>query len=297
MDHAVVALRRFNRAWTQRVGVLDDSFLDSGRALGPNRLLFEIGAEGSGVRELRERLDLDSGYVSRLLRQLEGEGLVQVVPDPADARRRFALLTPRGRAAHRDLDDRSEQLAARLLAPLSPARQHELAQCLDRAEHLVRVATTAIAVVDPASPPAREAVAAYLAELDSTFEEGFDAREAAGDAEALGGETGRFVLARSDEDVLGCGGLQRLSGEVAEIKRMWIRPGWRGLGLAGQLLRRLESEAVALGHDTIRLDTNRALTTAIAMYGAAGYVPIECYNDNPYADHWFEKKLDAVDRP
>ena len=77
-DEAVDTLRRFNRSWTQRIGVLDDSFLGSGRPLGPSRLLFEIGAEGVGVRELRERLGLDSGYVSRLLRRLEDEGLVEV---------------------------------------------------------------------------------------------------------------------------------------------------------------------------------------------------------------------------
>ncbi len=291
LDDAVPVLRRFNRAWTQRVGVLDDSFLGSGRALGPNRLLFEIGPEGCGVRELRDRLGLDSGYVSRMLRQLEGEGLVLVAPDPADARRRFVTLTARGRDAHTDLDDRSEVLAQGLLAPLPEKRRAELVECLDRAEHLVRAATVVMEGVDPTSPSARAAVDAYLAELDATFEEGFDAAEAAGDAEALGGPTGQFVLARSDDVVVGCGGVQRMPDGAAEIKRMWIHPGWRGLGLAGRLLRRLEAEAIALGHDTVRLDTNRALTTAIAMYGAAGYLPIGRYNDNPYADHWFEKRL------
>lgn len=290
-DDAVPVLRRFNRAWTQRVGVLDDSFLGSGRSLGPNRLLFEVGTAGSGVRELRDRLGLDSGYVSRLLRQLEGEGLIRVAPDPADARRRLVTLTAKGRSAHADLDDRSDALAQGLLAELSPKQQDELARCLDRAEHLVRAGTVVFEVVDPASAQARAAVDAYLAELDATFEEGFDASEASGDAETLGGATGRFVLARSDDVVVGCGGVQRMPDGLAEIKRMWIHPDWRGLGLAGRLLRRLESEAAELGHDTVRLDTNRALTTAIAMYGAAGYVPIERYNDNPYADHWFEKRL------
>lgn len=295
-DDAVPVVRQFNRAWTQRVGVLDDSFLGSGRALGPSRLLYEIGPDGASMRELRERMGLDSGYASRLLRQLEGDGLVRVAPDPGDARRRVVSLTADGLAARTDLDDRSEALARRLLDPLSPRQRAQLVEHLDRAEHLVRAATVVMELVDPASPQARAAVDAYLTELEETFEEGFDAAEAKGDAEALGGSTGRFVLARSDALVVGCGGLQRLSDGVAEIKRMWVHPDWRGLGLAGRLLRRLESEAVELGHDTVRLDTNRALTAAIAMYGAAGYTAIDRYNDNPYADHWFEKRMQPGSR-
>src|SRR2546430_1706658 len=99
MTDAVATLRRFNRSWSQRVGVLDESFLGSGRPLGPSRLLFELRSGGSSVRELRERMGLDSGYLSRLLRQLETEGLIAVTPDPGDARRRVVTLTEQGAAA------------------------------------------------------------------------------------------------------------------------------------------------------------------------------------------------------
>src|SRR3954449_10928100 len=94
-------LRRFNRTYTQRIGALDDSFLGTGRPLNVSRLLFEIGPDGATVRELRERLDLDSGYLTRLLRRLTDDGLVEVRPDPADRRRRVAALTARGRLAWR----------------------------------------------------------------------------------------------------------------------------------------------------------------------------------------------------
>ncbi|MEJ7635487.1 GNAT family N-acetyltransferase [Aeromicrobium sp.] len=151
--------------------------------------------------------------------------------------------------------------------------------------------TVVIDVVDVRSPSARTAIGAYLRELDETFAAGFDVAEAAADEEALGGRTGRFVVASSDGVAVGCGGLQALADGAAEIKRMWVHPQWRGKGLAGRLLRRLESEALAMGHDVVRLDTNRALTAAIAMYRAAGYVEVQPYNDNPYADHWFEKSL------
>lgn len=291
VDDPVATLRRFNRSWSQRVGVLDESFLGSGRPLGPSRLLFELRGGGTGVRELRERLDLDSGYLSRLLRQLEGEGLIAVTPDPADARRRIATLTKRGEAAQQDLDDRSDALAHGLVDALSDRQRVRLAECLDQADRLVRAATVSIEVVDPASADARTAVAAYFRELDETFEGGFDVSAGAADEETLGGERGRFIVARGDGVVVGCGGLQSLADDIGEIKRMWVHRDWRGLGLAGRLLRRLEQEAAALGHQVVRLDTNSSLVEALAMYRAAGYVEIPRYNDNPYPDHWFEKSL------
>jgi DNA-binding MarR family transcriptional regulator/ribosomal protein S18 acetylase RimI-like enzyme len=289
MNDAVTTLRRFNRSWSQRVGALDESFLGSGRPLGPSRLLFELGDDGSGVRELRQRLDLDSGYLSRLLRQLEGEGLISVGADPADARRRIARLTSDGAAARQDLDDRSDALAHRLVDGLSDRQRTRLAECLDEADRLVRASTVSLEPVDPGSKDAVAAVASYLGELDERFEEGFDAAEAAGDERAFA--NGCFLVALSDGAVVGCGGLTSLGDGIAEIKRMWVDPEWRGFGLAGRLLRRLESEAVALGHDVVRLDTNRALTNAIEMYRAAGYADIPRYNDNPYANFWFEKRV------
>ena len=291
VDDPVATLRRFNRSWSQRVGVLDESFLGSGRPLGPSRLLFELRSGASSVRELRERMDLDSGYLSRLLRQLEAEGLISVTPDPADARRRVVTLTKRGVAAQQDLDDRSDALAHGLVDALSDRQRVRLAECLDQADRLVRAATVSIDVVDPASEAARTAVAAYFRELDETFEGGFDVAAGAADEHTLGGATGRFIVAISNGVVVGCGGLQSLTDDIGEIKRMWVHRDWRGLGLAGRLLRRLEEESAALGHQVVRLDTNSSLADALAMYRAAGYVEIPRYNDNPYPDHWFEKSL------
>ena len=291
VDDPVATLRRFNRSWSQRVGVLDESFLGSGRPLGPSRLLFELRGGGTSVRELRERMDLDSGYLSRLLRQLESEGLIAVTPDPADARRRIATLTQRGVSAQQDLDDRSDSLAHGLVDALSDRQRVRLAESLDQADRLIRAATVSLDVVDPGSEHARTAVAAYFQELDETFEGGFDVTAGAADEQTLGGATGRFIVAVSNGVVVGCGGLQSLSDDIGEIKRMWVHRGWRGLGLAGRLLRRLEEESLALGHRVVRLDTNSSLAEALAMYHAAGYVEIPRYNDNPYPDHWFEKRF------
>ena len=102
---------------------------------------------------------------------------------------------------------------------------------------------------------------------------------------------GAFVVATSDGEPVACGGVQQLEDRGGEIKRMWVHPGWRGAGLGSQLLRHLEQVATDLGHETIRLDTNGTLVEAIAMYERAGYRRIGRYNDNPYAQAWFEKPL------
>ena len=95
--------------------------------------------------------------------------------------------------------------------------------------------------------------------------------------------------------VVGCGAIQFVDASTAEIKRMWVDPSRRGIGLGRRLLGHLEAEVRSSGRSRVVLDTNDALTEAITMYGRLGYVAIERYNDNPYADRWFEKSL--VDTP
>jgi DNA-binding MarR family transcriptional regulator/GNAT superfamily N-acetyltransferase len=286
-----VVLRRFNRSYTQRIGALEESFLDSGRPLGEARLLFEIGTTPGTTLELRERLGLDSGYLSRLLRALEADGLVALSPDPADRRRRTVALTAAGRAAYDDLERRSEERAVRLLEPLTPRQQQRLTEALGVADLLVRAATVSIETVDPASPPARESMARYFAELDQRFPQGFDpGPHTDEDDDTLRAPVGAFVVAVSDGRPVAGGGVRAFEG-TAEIKRMWVDGEWRGAGLGSRLLRHLEGVARELGHDTVRLDTNETLLDAIAMYERAGYARIERYNDNPYATHFFQKQL------
>ncbi|MDP2773993.1 MAG: helix-turn-helix domain-containing GNAT family N-acetyltransferase [Nocardioides sp.] len=284
-------LRRFNRTYTQRIGALDESFLGLGLPLASARLLFEVGSSGPvTVRALRARLGLDSGYVSRLLRGLEQRHLVAVTPDPDDRRRRVVSLTRAGDRKLATLDRRSEQLAAGLLDPLSERQRGRLAEALATADLLVRAATIAFEVVDPASNDAQTAMGHYFDELDRRFAGGFDPGPLTEDDLAtMRPPGGTFVLARSDGEVVACGGVQPLGDGVGEIKRMWVHDAWRGAGLGARMLRRLEVDAAALGHSVIRLDTNAALTDAIALYERSGYRPIDRYNDNPYAERWFEK--------
>ena len=289
----VAVLRRFNRSYTQRIGVLAESYLDTGRPLGLSRLLFEIGTSGAGIAELRRRLGLDSGYLSRMMRQLEQEGLVVVEPDPADGRQRIVRLTADGRHEWHRLEERSEATARRLVDPLSARQRAELAGALAAADRLLRAATVDIDEVDPRSAEAQSAMAQYFAELDDRFPTGFDPGDggAAADVVELRAPHGAFLVMRSDLDLVGCGGVQRIDAQTGEVKRMWIHPAWRGLGLGARMLARLEDAARVLGRTRVVLDTNASLTEAIAMYGRAGYRSIERYNDNPYAERWFAKDL------
>jgi DNA-binding MarR family transcriptional regulator/GNAT superfamily N-acetyltransferase len=285
-------LRRFNRTYTQRVGVLQDSFLGLGLPLGAARLVFEIGIEPTTVRELRSRLDLDSGYLARQLRLLEERALVEVAADPADRRRRLVRLTRRGHGLRRRLDERSEDLAARLLAPLTDRQRGRLTDALATADLLVRAATVHLREVDARSAEAVEAVSQYFAELDRRFPQGFDAAGAlADDAKTMSADHSVFVVATSDGAPVACGGVRELEPGVGEIKRMWVHDGWRGAGLGSRLLRHLEAISARLGHRLVRLDTNGTLLEAIAMYERAGYRAIPRYSDNPDAQAWFEKEL------
>lgn len=142
------------------------------------------------------------------------------------------------------------------------------------------------------SAEARQCVAAYFAELDLRFDGGFDPESGgyAGSGETPAAEA-RFLLMRAEGRPVGCGALKLLDRETGEIKRMWIAPEVRGRGLARQLLAAIEDEARAMGVRKVRLDTNRALAEARSLYLKAGYGEIGRYNDNAYADFFFEKDL------
>jgi DNA-binding MarR family transcriptional regulator/N-acetylglutamate synthase-like GNAT family acetyltransferase len=275
--------------------LLEESYLGQGRSLGASRLLYEIGTDGAGVLELRRRLGLDSGYLSRLLRGLEDERLVDVRRDPADQRRRLVVPTARGRGAIDRLEERSEERALALVDLLGEAQRRRLTEALATAERLIRSATCTVESTDVASTEAVTAVRRYFDELDRRFSDGFDPGEATTkDLEAMRPPSGDFLLARVDAAVVACGGLQRHSPTIGEIKRMWVDPDWRGCGLGVRLLAALEDRGAELGYREVYLDTNGALTQAIAMYEAAGYRHIDRYNDNPYAQAWFAKRLSSA---
>jgi DNA-binding MarR family transcriptional regulator/ribosomal protein S18 acetylase RimI-like enzyme len=290
--HEIARVRSFNRTVTQRVGALQDKYLARDRPLGASRVLWEIGAGATDVRSLRARLDLDSGYLSRLLRSLEGDGLVVVGPDRSDKRVRSVRLTARGRNERTLLDRRSDELARSLLAPLSSDQRARLIDAMDVVERLLSAGLVEVAIDDPRSPAARYCLESYYAELNSRFDTGFDPELAISTtAEELTEPAGLLLVARLHGEPIGCGAL-KLQGDVPfYIKRMWVAPEARGLGVGRRLLAELEDHARRRGADVVHLETNKTLREAATLYRSAGYVEVDPFNDEPYAHHWFEKRL------
>ena len=289
---AINQVRRFNRTVTQRVGALDDAFLARGRPLGQARLLWEIGPDGRDVRDLRARLELDSGYLSRLLRALEHDGLVTVEVNGADGRLRTVRLTVAGGAERAELDRRSDETAASLLRPLSEGQRGRLVIAMAEVERLLTASAIVTGVRDPRDPDARYCLRAYVDELAGRFDDGFDpARSISAADHEMTPPAGLFLVATLHGEPAGCGALKFHPGAPAEIKRMWVAPSVRGLGLGRRLLAELEACAAAHDVRVLRLETNRALAEAIGLYQAAGYHEVPAFNDEPYAHHWFEKTL------
>jgi GNAT superfamily N-acetyltransferase len=227
-----------------------------------------------------------------VLRALQDEGLLEVVPSAADGRVRLARLTAAGLRERDQLDARSDEAATALLEPLSPSQRHRLVAAMAEAERLLQASTVDVRAEDPRHPDARHCLDAYVAELATRFEGGFDpARSLPATDADLVPPAGLLLVARLHTRPVGCAALKVHGEAPAEVKRMWVDPSVRGLGLGRRLLTEVEQQALARHVRTLRLETNRALPEAIALYRSAGYLEVLPFNDEAFAHHWFEKHI------
>ncbi|HET6555354.1 MAG TPA: helix-turn-helix domain-containing GNAT family N-acetyltransferase [Dyella sp.] len=275
---------------TSAVGALDASFLGRGRPLGSARVINAIGQGHADVASLREYLGLETSLMSRLLRGLEDEGLVETVPSAHDARCRVAQLTKTGKAEYRAYERLSNAQATAMLA--GHTRPGDVLAAMDLIASALGRERIAVEEVDPRSDAARHCLDAYYAELAQRFEQGFDvARSRNPSPGQMMRPHGAFLLALSDGLPIGCVGLKGAGERIAEIKRLWIAPSARGLGLSRRLMTQAEDIARELSFTTLRLDTHRSLHEARQLYLKSGWKEIDRFNDDPYADFFFEKKL------
>lgn len=293
MSPDIAAVRTFSRTVAERVGTFTDHFLGRGRPYGESRVLWEIGS-GADVRDLRARLGLDSGYLARVLGSLEDQGLVSVRQGRDDRRVRQVRLTAAGRRERTQLERRSDEKAQSLLDPLSARQRAELVAAMVTVERLLQPSLVAFGIEDPRTADARWCIGQYFAELNDRFESGFDPeRSISAEAGELTPPAGALMIARLRSRPVGCGALKFHRGKPAELKRMWIAPQTRGLGIGRRMLLELERYAREAGVRTLRLETNGSLTEAIALYRSSGYREVPAFNDEPYAHHWFEKELEG----
>lgn len=288
LSDSITRIRRFHRAVTSEAGALDASFLGRGRPLGPARVLNAIGGGRHDVSDIRAYLGLDSGLMSRLLRSLEAEGLVETEESAEDSRRRRVRLTEAGAREYAAYEALSNAQASEIL------EKHQAQERLLAAMDMIATTLGRDRIVleerSPTDPWAQSCLSSYYAELASRFKRGFDVSLSA-DPEARDMERprGSFVLAISDGLPVGCVGLKGTDKGYAEIKRLWIAPAARGLGVSRRMMAELESIAIELGYDRLRLDTNSALPEAVGLYRSGGWTEIARFNDDPYPDLFFER--------
>ncbi|MEO8504372.1 MAG: GNAT family N-acetyltransferase [Acidobacteriota bacterium] len=293
MDRRIAQIRNFNRVITRRLGALDSSFLGAGISLGKARLLFEIDSGVTEVRQLRAELDLDSGQMSRMLRSLETRGLIETSIDSTDGRARVVTLTRAGKAKLSQLDRKSNEGAQSWLAPLSPNLQARLEAAVNEVVHILKASEITIEVQDPRSAAAVWCLDQFLRELESRFEGGFD-RSLTNypNAAEMMPPNGFFLVASLPGQPVGCAALKHVKGEaIGEVRRMWVSNEVRGLGLGRRLLESVEQGARKAGVKRLRLETNRSLSEAQALYRANGYGEIPLFDDERYAHLAFEKIL------
>ena len=287
----IAHLRRFNRAVTREVGALDTSFLGRGRPLGMARVLQLVSAEGTDVALIRDRLGLDSGLMSRFLRSLEREGLITTASDTADRRRRIARLTATGGAEMAAYDSIGRDRAARLIARAG-SRADDVVAAMDLIATLLNRDQLAIRPADPDAPEALFCLKSYFNELAARIP-GLDTGKFPvpdPQADSYRPPRGRFLVAWSDDLPVACVSLRPLEATTAEVKRLWVHDSARGQGLARRMMTAIEDEARAMGVQRLKLDTNSALTAALALYRATGWHDTAPYTGAP-ADIWLEKSL------
>ena len=290
---AILQVRSFNRTVAERIGAVNDRFLHRHRPMNESRLIWEIGLEGEELRTLRMRLGLDSGYLTRVMGSLAKQGLVRVRLAKQDGRVRFAHLTRSGLRERAELDRRSDELALHILDVLTEKQREQLTSAMGQVERLLEASMIHLATEDPASTDAIWCFEQYFAELKSRFEAGFDpTRSISAEAQELVPPRGALVIARLRGQAVGCGAVKFAKKRVAELKRMWVCPTLRGLGIGRRVMNELERLASEANVHLVRLETNRTLKEAIRLYRGAGYVEVEAFNAEPYAHYWFEKRLE-----
>ena len=287
----ISAIRQFNRFYTARLGLLRRRHLDGDFPLTEARILYEIGAgPRMTASALCQILELDAGYISRLLSALTRRKLVRRSSSAGDGREKLLTLTATGRNAVARLDRQSTMQIEKMLAHLTAA---------DR-EAMVSALAGVRSILEPSKPQVRiERVRASSEEVLAILHEYYEAVQVvqrdtpASIRKMLKAPASGMWLACLAEELVGCVVLRKLDSipNAAECKRLYVRPAARRNRIADKLLDAMEAFASTQGMEWIYLDTYGDLKAAIALYERRGYERCERYNDNPQATLFMRKCL------
>ncbi len=280
LPHRIAAVRHFSRFYTRRIGLLHEGLLGGPLSLAEGRVMYELGRDGdTTASRLGATLDLDAGYLSRILRGFEARGLIRRRPDPADARQSTVALTEQGWETFAEIDARSAAEIGALLSRLPPRQQDRLMIALRTAEGLL----TAEQQAEPACrlrPPqpgdmgwvvSRQA-ALYAGEYGWNEEfEALVAEIVAGFVRSTHKARERCWIAEFEGEIAGSVFLVRESEDVAKLRLLYVEPDARGLGIGRRLVGECVHAAQALGYRRLTLWTNDVLHAARRIYREAGF--------------------------
>jgi DNA-binding MarR family transcriptional regulator/GNAT superfamily N-acetyltransferase len=283
----VQAVRQFNRYYTKILGVLDEGINQTPYTLTETRVLFELSRrENTEVTALRKDLDLDAGYLSRLLARFESDGLISRGKSATDGRRQLASLTESGRSTMAMLNERSDKQVCEMLKDLSEEDQVKLVDAMGMILHkLTREPRTRTVVLRPPGPGdygwvierhgaiyAQEYgwganYEALVARIVADYADGHDpAKEAAWIAEIDGERVGSIFCVRKDE-------------HTAKLRLLLVEPSARGIGLGARLVDECLKFAASTGYQTIELWTNSVLAVARKIYADRGFTMVGSEQD------------------
>ena len=273
----VDAIRRFNRFYTRRIGVLEARYLGSPFPLPQARVLYELGQRGEGsASELGAHLDLDLGYLSRLLQSLRRQGLVQAEPSKDDARRVRLSLSPKGRKAYQQLDARSREEVAGMLDELPAPQQQRLVRALEAVEAVLEHKERPLMLREHRPGDIGWVVHAHgrfyaeeygwderfealVAEIAAAFVKNFDRKRE------------RCWIAEMDGEPVGSVFVVKETKATAKLRLLIVDPRARGRGLGKRLVEECIRFARDKGYRRLALWTQSNLAAARAIYRAAGF--------------------------
>lgn len=280
-DQRIAAMRRFNRFYSKQIGLLQEGLLRSSFSLTESRVLYELAHRSAPTAtELGRELGLDAGYLSRILRKFEQQGLIEKQASPVDGRQSLLVLTQTGRAAFAPLNERSRGEVGDILARLPVADQHRLIAAMDTIANLLAEPEDGQPVPYILRSPRvgdmgwlihrqgmlyaeeygwDERFEALVAEIVAHFIQSFDAKRE------------RCWIAERDGEIVGSVFLVQESNETAKLRLLYVEPKARGLGIGQRLVAECVQFARQCGYRKMTLWTNDILAAARHIYETAGF--------------------------
>ena len=278
MSDAAAAIRRFNRFYTREIGVLNGNLLQSGFSLAEARILYELGQTPEiSATEIGEKLNLDRGYLSRMLRAFERKRLISRKTDVADKRRSHLSLTEKGRTTFAQLDRRSSEAATGMIADLPPGAVNAMLAAMETIQGVLEKSAAAPdytlrrdRVGDMGFIASRQAV---IYEQEYGWDKSYEALAAKILSEYVGRNdvNERAWIAERHGAILGSVYLMKEDAETARLRLLYVEPQARGLGLGKKLVSECTAFAREAGYKRIVLWTQSTLTAARKLYVGEGY--------------------------